>query len=125
LLGTARTLALKSLKMRTSRFGSAGLLAAAARPAKLRGRVDIAFRHLIPPFLLPRCPELRHTARSAVKGHIFVVTALDKPWHAVAVAGGERCDIHAHNAWCARLEAPVRLALFAPTDHRRGVVPNG
>ena len=124
LLDTARTLALKSLKMRTSRFSSAGLLASAARPAKLRGRVDIAFRHLIPPFLLPRCPELRRTARSAVKGHIFVVTPLDKPWHAVAVVGGESCNIHAHTAWCTRPDAPVRLALFAATDHRRVAVPN-
>src|SRR5262245_4434525 len=104
--------------MRTSCFGSAGLLASAARPAELRGRVDIAFRHLIPPLLLPRCPELRRTARGADERQIFVVAALDKPWGTVAVVRGERCDIHTHDSRRARLVAPVRLASFAATDHR-------
>jgi hypothetical protein len=98
-------------------FGASSLLATAARPAMLGGRVRETLCYLVPPLLLPRRPNLRDATSCAREWFVPVVAALNEARDTVAIVRGERCNVHGHCPDHGALGATTTLTTLLTADH--------
>src|ERR1044072_2635405 len=107
-------LAREAFEMNSLGFGASSLLATAARPAMLGGRIREAFRYFVPPLLLPRCPYLRDATSCAGEWLVLVVAPLDEFRDTVAIVRSQRCNVHAHCTGHRSLGMATALATLLP-----------